>query len=147
MPETTPRYVITHISGADGLRRLTFAQQGRHTHGSRDEANKVLRAARSTGLRRVLSPAELATLEVRAVACYAGHHDPVAYYCDRFEVVGSAVQRDGVPFMDIRSEEFRDSEYGHRHVEVDALRHWICDKLNALSASDLVEITRKHMES
>lgn len=140
---TSPRYVITHI-GSDGLRRLTFAQQGQYTYSSRDEAYRMKRDCLATGLPRVLAADELATLEVRAVACHVGHHDPVGYYCDRFSVETGTILRDGVPFMGIASEPLRASEYGHSHVEVGALRHWLCSKLNALSSAELAEIVRDH---
>jgi hypothetical protein len=147
MPETTSRYVITHINESDGLRRLTLAQQGRETYVSRDQANHMLRTFLASGLPRVLTPGEMSTLEVRAVACYEGHHDPVAYYCDRFEVAGGAILRDGVPFIGVSSEELKPSEYGHSHVEIDAIRHWLCAELNAMTSRKLHEIIHAHKEA
>lgn len=73
------RFVITHV-GRDGLRRLTFAQQGRHTHASRKEAEDMLAACRERGLAYVLTEAELLTARVDAVDCHPDHHDPIGYY-------------------------------------------------------------------
>jgi len=79
---TVKRFVITHV-GKLGLRRLTFAQQGRNTYGTRREAEIDLEAFRGPdGLPRVLTPDEVRTLDIREVDCYAGHHDPVGYYVD-----------------------------------------------------------------
>lgn len=78
------RFVITHVNGSGsckGMRRLTFAMQGRNTHATREEAERLLALYKEPGsLDRVLKPAELATLEVREWDCYPGHHDPVRYY-------------------------------------------------------------------
>lgn len=76
------RFVITHV-GKYKLRCLTFAQQGRNTYPTRDEAQDALDLYKQPGgLERVLKPAQLATLEVREVDCYPGHFDPAAYYFD-----------------------------------------------------------------
>lgn len=72
------RYAITHI--ALGRRRLTFAQQGRDTFDTREEAEALLKDY-CEGLTLVLSPKELATLRVCAVECYA-NGDPVRYYVE-----------------------------------------------------------------
>lgn len=73
------RFAITHV-GREGLRRLTFAMQGRNTHATRAEAEQSLALHRANGLDRVLTPKEMATLAVRACECYPGHFDPVRYY-------------------------------------------------------------------
>lgn len=80
---TVKRFVITHVGADVGLRRLTFAKQGRFIYGTRREADLDLEQFRGPdGLPRVLRPDEMETLEVREVDCYAGHHDPVRYYVD-----------------------------------------------------------------
>lgn len=80
---TVDRFVITHVSAKLELRQLTFAQQGRWTYPTRAEAEEVLDGFRGPGgLRRVLTPAEMKTLKVIAVPCYAGHFDPVGCYPD-----------------------------------------------------------------
>ncbi len=74
------RFVITHVNDKDGLRRLTFAKDGRDTYETREAADAALVAFRGPrGLPKVLSVAELATLLVLDVECY-DHGDPVAYY-------------------------------------------------------------------
>lgn len=73
------RYVVTHVSDKDRLRRLTFAMQGRFTYETRADAAIQLEVHRKD-LGRVLSDSELPTLAVRPVACYEGHHDPMRYY-------------------------------------------------------------------
>lgn len=75
------RYAITHV-GKEGLRRLTFAQQRRNTYDTRELAEAALTEFRGpNGLCRVLTRAEMESLQVREVACY-DHGDPVAYYYD-----------------------------------------------------------------
>jgi hypothetical protein len=128
---TVQRFVISHI-GKNVLRRLTFAQQGRYTYGTADAARHALREYHGNdGLSHVLTSEELATLEVRAVACYAGHHDPVGYYLDKFTTMSGSIYRDGVVFVSVQLEDF--DNRGNRSaspVEVDALRNWICERLN-----------------
>lgn len=76
----TRRFVVTHFDERSRLRRLTFAKQGRHTYPTSAEAEAALALFRQpSGLPKVLTPNELASLEVREVACYDGHLDPVAY--------------------------------------------------------------------
>jgi hypothetical protein len=74
------RYVVTHVAEKGtcaGLRVLTFAAQGRDTYATEEEARAALEAWRGPqGLPRVLSPRELASLDVTAVPCWPGHHDP-----------------------------------------------------------------------
>ena len=80
MPANVKRFVISHINDKDGMRRLTFAKQGRDTYPSREEAAAALVAFQGpNGLARVLSPTEVTTLRVDEVDCYH-HHDPVSYY-------------------------------------------------------------------
>lgn len=79
---TVKRFVITHVGKYD-LRCLTFAKQGRNTYETRAEAQALLDLYKKPGgLERVLTPAQMATLEVREVDCYPGHFDPVSYYMD-----------------------------------------------------------------
>lgn len=85
------RFVITHRSDKVGLRRLTFAQQGRHTYGTQAEANAALDTFRGPqGLCRVLSPSEMGSLRVLPVDCYGDGAvepgDPIRYYFDEDEV-------------------------------------------------------------
>lgn len=72
------RYAITHV-GKDGLRTLTFANQGRNHYVTREEA-EALMALFAPGLRNVLG-AKTATLEVREVECY-DHGDAKGIYFD-----------------------------------------------------------------
>jgi hypothetical protein len=72
------RYAITHI-GRDGLRTLTFANQGRNHYATRGEAEELLKLF-TPGLDRVIG-AKVATLEVRAVDCY-DHGDAKGIYFD-----------------------------------------------------------------
>lgn len=83
---TVQRWVITHVHArhaAAGLRSLTFACQGRWTYDSKEVAERELELWKgSQGLPRVLTAAELATLEVRECECWAGGHDPCGMYFD-----------------------------------------------------------------
>lgn len=75
------RYAITHI-GKDGLRTLSLRNQGRHHYDTRSAAEKALEVFRGpNGLIKVLTPEQVATLEVRAVQCY-DHGDAVGIYFD-----------------------------------------------------------------
>ena len=81
--ETVQRFVVTHVSSKLEIRQLTFPQQGRWTYPTRDDAQKILDTFRGpNGLERVLNAAEIATLKVLEVPCYAGHFDPVGCYPD-----------------------------------------------------------------
>lgn len=83
-PETVIRYVVTHKPEKEGEPRvLSFAAQGRYTYATRGEAEKVRDVfLRPEGLPRVLTPAEVASVEVRSCECWAGHYDPVGIYFD-----------------------------------------------------------------
>jgi hypothetical protein len=75
------RFVVTHIvqSGArTGLRVMTFPQQGRNTYDTAEEAQSWIEAARKNNSASTMAMYGVPdTLEVRAVQCYPGHHDPV----------------------------------------------------------------------
>jgi hypothetical protein len=72
-------YAITHV-GPNGLRRLTFANQGRRHYATAAEAEQVLEIFRGPlGLRQVLTESEMKTLAVRAVQCY-DHGDAIGIY-------------------------------------------------------------------
>lgn len=77
------RWVITHLDPKAGMRGLTFPKQGRHTYPDEESARAALEEFKKPhGLPRVMPPAVLATLEVRACECWAGHFDPVGYWFD-----------------------------------------------------------------
>lgn len=76
------RYVITHV-GKDGLRTLSLGAQGRYTYPTEEAAKDGLKLwAGPQGLPRVLTPDQVATLEVRACECWPGHFDPCGIYFD-----------------------------------------------------------------
>lgn len=77
------RWVITHVSDKDGLRTLTFACQGRYTFATYAEAQEAMVDwIQPSGLMRVLTAREVASLEVREIDCWAGHFDPCGIYFD-----------------------------------------------------------------
>jgi len=76
------RYVITHVSDKDQLRTLTQSCQGRDTYPTREEAERLMGLYVANGLDKVLSCAELATLEVRPCECWPNHFDPMGIYFD-----------------------------------------------------------------
>ena len=91
-PNLVRRFVVTHKPD-DGMRQLTFPQQGRYTDGTLGEAMARLEQFRTPeGLERVLSADELATLEIRPVLCYPGHNDPAQLYFPDQPVDGLTVQ-------------------------------------------------------
>lgn len=66
------RYVVTHI--ADDIRVLTFA----NTFSTKDEAQHLINQIRQNNSASILAMYGVPdTLEVRAVKCYPGHHDPM----------------------------------------------------------------------
>lgn len=72
-------YAITHING-DGMRQLTFANQGRNHHETREGAEEALAnllSANSADTLKMFND----SLEVRAVECY-DHGDAVGIYFD-----------------------------------------------------------------
>lgn len=77
--KTRFRYAITHVSDWSGLRLLTRGKHAHEAYDEREEAERTLEKFR-LGLGRVLSPSEVASLEVRQVECYE-NGDPVFYYC------------------------------------------------------------------
>jgi len=84
------RYAITHV-GKDGLRTLTFANQGRNHYATRAEAEALI-ALFAPGLRSVLG-AKTATLEVREVDCY-DHGDAKGIYFDDPAPIGCPTCRE-----------------------------------------------------
>jgi hypothetical protein len=72
-------YAITHIND-DGMRTLTFANQGRNHYQARKDAEAALAAYLSNGsLRDRVLGDKADTLEVRAVECY-DHGDAMGIY-------------------------------------------------------------------
>lgn len=69
-------YAITHIS--HGLRRLTFANQGRNHYERPEQAQSALNRYLA-GLRSAGTEMEMRTLQVRPVECYE-HGDAVGIY-------------------------------------------------------------------
>lgn len=77
------RFVITHVSDKDGLRTLTLPCQGRNTYPTAEYAQLALNAFQGpSGLRKVLSAAEMDSLEVRPCECWPEHFDPKGVYFD-----------------------------------------------------------------
>lgn len=118
--EKVVRYVVVNrwAPPNDDLRVLTFPAQGRHTFATRALAEAALDAMRP-GLDRVIGE-RVATLEVLAVYCYAGHHDPcgTVYGDDYVEPKGAAERL--WPFT--RCEEC--SAYGRWPVRTKSMLAW-----------------------
>lgn len=78
-------YVITHIN-ADGMRQLTFANQGRnHSKGKRIAERKlaaILKGTCDATLSMIYGPKAIGTFKVRKVQCY-NHGDAKRVYFDR----------------------------------------------------------------
>ncbi len=72
-------YAITHIN-KDGMRELTFANQGRKHYATRTEAELAL-AKYEPELRSKVLGAAADTLQVRAVECF-DHGDATGIYFD-----------------------------------------------------------------
>lgn len=72
-------FAITHVN-ADGMRGLTFANQGRNHHETREAAQAYLDAV-APSLREKVLGALADSLEVREVECYA-HGDAVGVWFD-----------------------------------------------------------------
>lgn len=76
------RYVISFMN-SDGMRQMVYPCQGRHTKGSKEEAQELLKnfldpAINSEEtLKSVFGKDCMGTFEVSAVACYDGHFDPM----------------------------------------------------------------------
>ena len=92
------RYALTHarsVYGSYGLRVLTFGAQGLYTYETREEAERALHLY-EPDLRGVLGDGVADTLEVRAVECWPGHHDPKRTIIDEEprDVVGGSDARD-----------------------------------------------------
>jgi hypothetical protein len=76
-------FAITHVN-KDGMRTLTFANQGHNHYATREEAEHALKTFTSEpyyNLRRVIGDAAVDTLEVREVRCY-DHGDAVGIFFD-----------------------------------------------------------------
>ena len=80
------RYVLSRIN-KDGLRVMVYAQQGRHTYATRDEAQKhlddFLKNNTQERLIEVFGEQAVGTFEVSAIECYSGHFDPVGCYISK----------------------------------------------------------------
>ena len=80
------RYVVSHIA-RDGLRRMTYPYQGRHTFSRRGDAEKILKSHTDNNtpdrLAEVYGPQCLGTFKVSAVECWPGHNDPKGCYIDK----------------------------------------------------------------
>lgn len=67
------RYAITHV-GRDGLRKLTFANQGRNHHDHKQDADRVLASFVQNNpaetLRDIYGDQAPGTFEVTRVECY-----------------------------------------------------------------------------
>ncbi len=82
-PGAVVRFVVTYIN-RDGLRALAHAQQGRCTHETPEAAQEWINLATKVNTDEQLRPVygDTTKLQVRAAACYPGHHDPVGCYFD-----------------------------------------------------------------
>lgn len=76
------RYAITHVH-KNGLRGLTFANQGRNHYDTRAAAYEALGAYMrpGNGLDRVLEPKQFESLRVDTIECY-DHGDAVGIWVD-----------------------------------------------------------------
>lgn len=80
--ELRTRYAITHVN-RDGMRTLTFANQGRHHFDTREEAEYALGEYNRVGdLRAKVLGGMADTLAVREVLCY-DHGDAIGIYFDK----------------------------------------------------------------
>ena len=79
-------FAITHVN-KDGMRTLTFCNQGRNHYATHDEAERALAAFVNVGdLRRKVLHEMADTLAVREVECY-DHGDAVrVYFPDRWRL-------------------------------------------------------------
>jgi hypothetical protein len=74
-------YAITHRN-RDGMRILTFPNQGRNHYDTQEAAVQALQQFRDNGsIRNVIGETGYRTLEVRPVTCY-DHGDAVGIYFD-----------------------------------------------------------------
>ena len=80
------RYVITNMiimAGGATARTLTFPAQGRYTYATKEEAEERLKLFElDSRTKRILSPKQASTLEVRPCRCWPGHFDPRGIYFD-----------------------------------------------------------------
>lgn len=78
LQECPIRYVVTHVR-RDGLRVLSHAAQGRNTYDTAEDAQAWIDAAKVSNsadtLRSVYG--DVALMEVRPVACWPRHYDPM----------------------------------------------------------------------
>jgi hypothetical protein len=82
--ERPVRYVVTHVN-KNGVRVLTFANQGRHHFDKREDAQAWIEACRKDSRSmEILSNGRGDTLEVRAVECYGpgGDSTKTVFYED-----------------------------------------------------------------
>jgi len=77
------RYVLSRID-KDGLRVMVYAQQGRYTYATKDEAKILLKLFLENNtqerLIEVFGRQAVGTFEVSAIECYPGHFDPIGCY-------------------------------------------------------------------
>lgn len=79
------RYVISFMNN-DGMRQMAYPCQGRHTLGSKEEAQELLKnfldptTNHEETLKSVFGKNCMGTFEVSAVACYDGHFDPMGCF-------------------------------------------------------------------
>jgi hypothetical protein len=80
------RYVLSRID-KDGLRVMVYAQQGRHTYATKEEAQVLLDAFLKNNtqerLIEVFGEHTIGTFEVSAIECYPGHFDPIGCYINK----------------------------------------------------------------
>lgn len=73
------RYVISHMN-KDGMRAMTYAQQGRNTQATREKAEQDLKDLLTVNtedrLMGIFGTQAIGTFEVSAVECWDGHNDP-----------------------------------------------------------------------
>lgn len=86
-PNAVTRYVPTFI-GANGLRTLMLAAQGRHTFDTARDAERWIDAVRGhTSADTLRSIFGEDTFEVCACPCWPGHFDPCGVYFDESDIV------------------------------------------------------------
>lgn len=84
MNDFVTRYVITYIPDRNAVgRTLVEPRQGRYTYETREKAAEAMASLMGpTGFTRIMSTAELRTVEVRPCPCYPGHFDPQTCWFD-----------------------------------------------------------------
>jgi hypothetical protein len=84
-PNAVTRYVITHLN-KDGMRTLSTAMQGRHTHATEADAVVAMlqleQANSAKQLASVYGAQALGTFQVRPCPCWPVHFDPQTCWFD-----------------------------------------------------------------